>query len=110
MGGLPLPFGTASLLALLLAISLGFSALFENPSAVGSEDNFTVGAATVVPPTCPGTPDGSPQVGVAWRDMPSLRISLSLSLVCGMVRAALDILLPIWLRARHAYGVTAIAK
>jgi len=46
----------------------------------------------------------------ALGDSRSLTLSLLLALSCGLVRSALDIMLPMWLRREHAFGVIQIAK
>ncbi len=110
IGGLSLPFGVASLLALLLAIALGASALAEPAATPSPSTAATISSVVAEAPAAEASIASTAEASVAWRDVASLRVSVLLSLVCGMVRAALDILLPIWLRARHGFGVTSIAR
>ena len=46
----------------------------------------------------------------ALGDSRALALSLTLALCCGLIRSALDIILPMWLRRQHAFGVTPIAR
>lgn len=80
----------------------GYTAAVLSPTDAGE-------GGDLLPPPTAHVPPRQARVG-ALSDGRAVCLSLTLALCCGLVRSALDIVIPMWLRRQHGFGVSAIAR